>query len=65
MLSLEDEIVTIRCNVLINALEEGDYTSDIVCTKKNGELLVRECVYRNHLTKGVDTNESNLVYNIS
>ncbi len=51
VLSLEDEIVTIRCNVLINALEEGDYTSDIVCTKKNGELLVRECVYRNYLTK--------------
>lgn len=37
-----------RCNVLLDGLE---YTSDFVCTKVSGDLMVRECVQRSHLTK--------------
>ena len=44
-------IEEVRCNVLLEGLEEGEYTSDFVCTKTNGDLMVRECVFRKHLTK--------------
>lgn len=46
-----EEIKEIRCNVLLDGLEVGDYTSDFVCVKSNGDLMVRECVYRKFLTK--------------
>ena len=45
------EIKEIRCNVLLNGLAEGDYTSDFVCVKADNDLMVRECVYRKYLTK--------------
>lgn len=45
------EIKEIRCNVLLNGLAEGDYTSDFVCVKADNDLVVRECVYRKYLTK--------------
>ena len=32
-------------------LELGEYCSDFVAVKVDGDLLVRECVYRKHLTK--------------
>lgn len=49
-LSVQDDIVEIRCNVILDGLEEGaEFTSDFVCTKKGGDLLVRECVYRKQL----------------
>ena len=32
-------------------LSEGDYTSDFVCIRKDGEWMVRECVFRKFLTK--------------
>ena len=46
-----EEIKEIRCNVLLDGLEVGDYTSDFVCVKSDGDLMVRECVYRKFLTK--------------
>ena len=46
-----EEIKEIRCNVLLEGLEVGDYTSDFVCVKLDGDLMVRECVYRKFLTK--------------
>lgn len=46
-----DTIKEIRCNVLLDGLEEGDYTSDFVCMKVDNDLMVRECIQRNHLTK--------------
>lgn len=46
-----DTIKEIRCNVLLDGLEEGDYTSDFVCMKVDNDLMVRECVQRSHLTK--------------
>ena len=45
------EIQEIRCNVLMEGLEEGAYTSDFVCIKTNGDLMVRECLQRDRLTK--------------
>ncbi len=51
ILQNSDEIKEIRCNVPLDGLPVGDYTSDFVCTKSNGDLLVRECVYRKFLTK--------------
>lgn len=45
------DIAEIRCNVWLEGLEMGDYTSDFVCIKADGDLLVRECVFRKYLTK--------------
>lgn len=46
-----DEVKEIRCNVLLDGLEFGEYTSDFVCVKPNGDLMVRECVFRKFLMK--------------
>lgn len=46
LLSECEELKEIRCNVYLEGLKEGDYTSDFVCIKQNGELMVRECVFR-------------------
>lgn len=46
-----DEVKEIRCNVLMDGLSEGEYTSDFVCVKSDGDLMVRECVSRKYLTK--------------
>ena len=35
LLQENDDIVEIRCNVLLEGLTEGNYTSDFVCTKAN------------------------------
>ncbi len=50
-LALDNSISEFRCNVLMDGLSEGNYTSDFVCTKTDGVLMVRECVYRKRLTK--------------
>ena len=46
-----DDIREIRCNVPLDGLKEGDYTSDFVCVKSDGLLMVRECVSRRLLLK--------------
>ena len=46
-----DEVEEIRCNVLMEGLSIGEYTSDFVCRKTNGDLMVRECVQRKFLIK--------------
>lgn len=51
LLQEDEEVTEIRCNVLLDGLSVGDYTSDFVCVKKNKDILVRECVRRCHLTK--------------
>ena len=45
------EIAEIRCNVLLDGFELGEYTSDFVCKRTNGDLMVRECVKRHLLAK--------------
>ena len=46
-----DEVKEIRCNVLLDGLTDGEYTSDFVCVKADGDLMVRECVFRKLLMK--------------
>ena len=51
MLQESEDVKEIRCNVLLDGLEMGDYTSDFVCVKADGILTVRECVFRKFLFK--------------
>ena len=48
ILDRDDSVLEIRCNV---PLDELEYTSDFVCVKADGDWMVKECVYRKHLTK--------------
>ena len=50
-LDTNDDIKEISCNVLLDDFSEGAYTTDFVCTKSNGDLMIRECVFRKFLTK--------------
>lgn len=50
-LASDSDVTKFQCNVHMAGLEEGEYTSDFVCTKADGTLMVRECVYRKRLTK--------------
>lgn len=45
------EVKEFRCQVLLEGLELGEYCSDFVAVKVDGDLMVRECVFRKHLTK--------------
>lgn len=40
-----------KCQVLLEGLELGEYCSDFVAVKTDGDLMVRECVHRKHLIK--------------
>lgn len=51
ILQNSEEIKEIRCNVLLDGLIEGEYTSDFVCIKADNDMMVRECVYKKYLTK--------------
>ena len=50
-LEQEDSIIEFQCNVMLSGLEAGEYSSDFVCEKQNGDLMVRECVERRFLKK--------------
>lgn len=45
-----DDIISFSCNYPLTGVE-GDYVSDIVATKRDGSLMVRECVFRHQLLK--------------
>ena len=51
LLDSNPDIDEIKCNVILDGDEAGKYMTDIVCTKSNGELLVRECVSMKILTR--------------
>ena len=51
LLSESADAQSFQVNVLLDGLELGAYTSDFVATKTDGTLMVRECVYRDKLTK--------------
>lgn len=51
LLEKNNDVLEIRCNVLLDGLELGDYTSDFVCVKSGKDLMVRECVSNKHLMK--------------
>ena len=48
LLAEDDAIQEFHCNVPMEGLE---YTTDFVCIRSDGDRMVRECVYRKHLTK--------------
>ena len=50
-LEADSDVREIRVNVLLDCLEEGAFTTDFLCVKVDGDLMVRECVNRKHLTK--------------
>ena len=45
MLQDDSNIVEVKCNVLLDGFSEGEFTTDFVCVKTDGDLMVRECVY--------------------
>lgn len=51
ILQNNDYVKEIKCNVPLDGLEVGDYTTDFVCIKTSGELMIRECVFRRFLNK--------------
>ena len=51
MLQSDEKVKAFQCNVPLDGLDIGEYTTDFVCTKSNGDLMIRECVFRSHLAK--------------
>ena len=43
-------IQSICCNVPLEKMEEGEFTTDFLCVKADGDLMVRECVFRKKLS---------------
>lgn len=50
-LEQRDDVENVRCNVLMDGLELGEYTTDFLCKKTDGTYFVRECVQSKYLTK--------------
>lgn len=51
VLQNREDISEIRCNVLLDEKSIEDYTTDFVCVKTNGKMMVRECVFRKLIAK--------------
>ncbi len=52
ILDANNDIAEIRCNVSIGECElDGAFTTDFYCIKTNGDILVRECVYKEKLLR--------------
>ena len=47
VLDRDPDVKSIRCNV---PLDGEDYMTDFLCTKQDGDLMVRECVFRSKLS---------------
>ena len=47
----DDDIISISANIDSAVIDGTQYTTDFVCKKRNGELVVYECAYRKLLTK--------------
>ena len=52
LLQADDSVKTFLCNVMLESCDVGDgFTTDFVVTKTDDTIMVRECVYRKHLSK--------------
>lgn len=51
VLSQSNDVEERRCNVYLEGLADGDDTTDFVCTKTDGTIMVRECVYRSRIVE--------------
>ena len=50
------DILEIQANIKLVDCPQGDsYSTDFYCVKTNGELMVRECVYKDKLFKPMTT----------
>ena len=47
----DPNIKAFQCNVFLEGLEIGEFTSDFVAFKEDGDLCVRECVWRKNITR--------------
>lgn len=45
ILDFDPEIIEIECNVPLDDIEDGRYTTDFLCTKSDGDKIVRECIH--------------------
>ena len=50
ILANSKDIVEARCNVVLDD-ECSEYMTDFVCTKSDGEIMVRECMSRKLLSR--------------
>ena len=50
ILDKNENIQMIQCNVVLEEVENGEFTTDFLCTKIDGDLMVRECVFRKKLS---------------
>ena len=50
ILDKNENIQKIQCNVPLEGIEDVEFTTDFLCTKINGDLMVRECVFRKKLS---------------
>ena len=50
-LEANKNIKSIRCNVPLKGPAVEEYSTDFVCIRVDGEMMVRECVFRRFLTK--------------
>lgn len=41
-----ENVTQVRCNVVLNGNECINYMTDFVCTKSDGDVMVRECISR-------------------
>lgn len=53
LFKLQDDknIKEIRCNVFMEGLELGEFTSDFQCITIANDIIIRECVHHNTITK--------------
>ena len=51
MLNGDKNIKEIYCNVLLDDTDLSEYTTDFLCEKVDGSMMVRECVFRKFLLK--------------
>ena len=56
------DITAVRCNVVLDG-ECSEYMTDFVCTKSDGDLMVRECVSRKLLEKPLSAKVLEMSYN--
>lgn len=54
-LNLSEDVESFKVNVFLDGLQEGEYTSDFVIKTKKGNLMIRECLEKKHLTKPLTT----------
>ena len=50
ILDKDESIQKIQCNVVLEEIENGEFTTDFLCVKADGDLMVRECVFRKKLS---------------